>query len=211
MRYRHILTLFLCIPVILVYSQSEPSEGVYLSFAKFKKNDPLLFDQISVPGNVEKYEFILAAQEGETFVFFDSYGLQKQIPIDSVWALYVNKNFYVKKGVELSHVQLFGVLSFFSAKILTEHFVIDYNPYYPYNLNGTPTTRIQNTSETKYFILNCNTGEIFESTIENFEDAIKDDVKLLEEYKGLKNKKKKEMLFYYMRLYNKNHQIKFEE
>jgi len=63
------------------------------------------------------------------------------------------------------------------------------------------------TSELHQLIITMNTGEILDFDVENVARAISSDTALYNEFNDLSKRKKRNMMFYYIRKFNENHPL----
>jgi hypothetical protein len=83
-----------------------------------------------------------------------------------------------------------------------------YNSYYYYNRYNRPHPRYQGTELTQY-LLNFKTGEVLDYDTESVEVLLIDDPELYDEYQSLRNRKRKQMKFVFIRRFNERNPLFF--
>ncbi len=185
------------------------SEGFYLSFKDFRDNDPVPTESIVSKYDKNSESFLKDVLDEDAVSYT---GLDKQtykIPLDKVWGYSHNGNIFVNVQNTFNRVPIIGRISHFVATVTTYVTTPNMgNPYYGYGQNGmmrVPTT------ELKQLIIDYETGKIQDFTVETLENILLRDRKLLAEFIEIPNRKKKDMLFIFMRKYNEAHPVSFPE
>lgn len=186
-----------------VYSpDSQLKEGLYFSFDRFIKQQPLPFLKIvGFDNNTDKDAFFKQKQ----IQFLDEYGIAKTIDTKTIWGYVANNALFLFYNKEFYRVSYIGTLTHFIATQTVRNYTTPYDPYYgyyaPFPSQAYETTNlIQN-------IVDFRNGKIYPFNPEAILALISDDSELFTEYNALKKKKKKEMMFYYIRKYNDKHPL----
>ena len=83
-----------------------------------------------------------------------------------------------------------------------------YGSYYPYNPYYSPYRSYNNSrNELRQYVFDFETGKIMEFSVENVKLLLMKDPALYEEYVQLPRKKKKELMFVYVRKFNENNPL----
>jgi len=61
--------------------------------------------------------------------------------------------------------------------------------------------------EMRQYILDFDTGKIYQYNVQSFEVLLMRDIKLFDEFNQLKRRKKKKMLFFYIRKFNERNPL----
>ncbi|MBK8809071.1 MAG: hypothetical protein IPO21_21550 [Bacteroidales bacterium] len=184
----------------------EPNEGVFVDFEMFKANNPITKHQISIPENTSIQDFLVTANEKANLYYFDQFGLQNSIKVENIWGFYFNGIFYVRQGASFYRLHFLGAISLFTSRVMVESIVQDNSPYSPYGQNSL---RTQYSYEDRNLLLDMNTGIAIESSVKNLEEMISKDTLLLNEFRNSKQNEKSNLIFYFIRRYNANHNIEF--
>jgi hypothetical protein len=209
-----IVILFLSLISCSVFGQNDTShtfiytpnatlkEGVYFSYDRFIKQQPLLFVKIV---NYDNYSDKESFFKQKNIQILDEYGIAKTIDTRTIWGYVLNNMLFINYNKEFYRVSYLGTLSHFLATQTVRNYTTPYDPYYgyyaPYPMQAYETTNIvQN-------VIDFKTGKIYPFTPEAMLALMSDDTELFNEYNALKKKKKKEMIFYYLRKYNDKHPL----
>ncbi len=185
------------------FTPSSPlKEGIYLSFDKFIKQQPLPFENL-VNYNQETNKEQLFKQK--SLFYTDPFGLTKEIETRSIWGYVSNNALFVYYNKDFYRVSYLGSIAHFIATQTVRNYATPYDPYYgyyyPYPSHSYETTQlVQN-------VIDLKTGKIYPFTPEAILALIADDNELFNEYSQLKKKKKRELMFLYIRKYNERHPL----
>lgn len=202
-------------------------DGIYLNFDQVKLNSPIPKAKLLTSVDYNDREFFKKIFEMEKIYFYDSMGVRQEIEKSTIWG-------YARNGVLNIQIQdIFNRVTFVGTIC---HFVADirsvdsrynspygyYDPYYsPYGYGNyyspyygsyySPYSpyRQSNISRTelKQYLIDFESGKILEFDVENTELLLMKDNKLYEEYVQLSRKKKKELMFVYIRKFNENNPL----
>lgn len=177
-------------------------EGVYLTFENFIKQKPIPFENIRTVNKETSIENLL---KQKVFYYTDASGFTKEIESRSIWGYVLNNALFVYYNKDFFRVSYLGSIAHFIATQTIRNYVNPYDPYYgyyyPYPTHSYETTQlIQN-------IIDFKTGKIYPFTPDAVLALISDDNELFNEYSQLKKKKKRELMFLYIRKYNEKHPL----
>jgi hypothetical protein len=83
-----------------------------------------------------------------------------------------------------------------------------YSPYYPYSPYYSPYRQSNmSRNELKQYLIDFEDGKVLEFDVDNTELLLMKDDKLYEEYVQLPRRKKKELMFVYIRKFNENNPL----
>lgn len=184
----------------------EFKEGIYLHFKQVKNNRPIPKSWIMAPVDYNDSEFFeKVLLEKETISLYDENGMKVDYPIENIWGFSKNGVLYINWNGNFNRVPIIGSISHFTASLTVQtHVYTDpyYNYRYPYSSSGTQTS-----TELRQYILNWETGEIYDFNYENVEALLVRNEQLFAEFSALRKKKKKQLKFLYLRKFNKKHPI----
>lgn len=212
---RKALALILFYPFMLLsfissaQDDMEFRDGLYFSFKDFRNNDPLVPESIYAENISRNDNFLKEVTSREEVVFQNYQNQRESVSLDEIWGYANNNNIYLNIQNGFHRLLSVGRLSHFVAQI-TVYTISPGNmsPYYGFGQNAT--LRVPST-ELKQFILDYDSGKIFEFSIENLEEILKREPELFLEFQKLNRRKKKEQLMYFLRKYNERNPVVFPQ
>jgi hypothetical protein len=206
-----VLFLLAICTFVLAYAQNDSlpygsafklNEGIYFSFADFKKNNVLPAERIMTELDKTSIDFFTSLVEKKTILYKDSASAEKRISTDHLWGYCQNGNVYYRIKTDFIKIPILGRLSHFVHYSVTSGSDNYYAPFY-YNNANFETTVID-----EYIIDGAN-GTLYDFTVKNMEKLLQDEPALLTEFSQLKGKKKKDLKFLFIRRYNEKHPLYF--
>jgi hypothetical protein len=199
------------------------TDGIYLNFDQVKQNSPIPKSKILTSLDYNDREFFKKILEGEKIYFYDNVGIRQEVAKNTIWGYSRNGVLYVQVQDNFNRITFVGNICHFVADITT----IDsrsysspygyYDPYYspysygnyysPYNSYYSPYRTNVARNELKQYLIDFESGKVLEFDVENTELLLMKDDKLYEEYIQLSRKKKKELMFVYVRKFNENNPL----
>lgn len=202
-------------------------DGIYLNFDMVRENDPIPKAKIVTSADYNDREFFKKILEADKIYFYDEMGVRQEVSKNNVWGFSRNGVVYVMIQGNYNRITFIGSICHFVADITT-YDAYDYNyyspygyynPYYysPYSYYGgyspygsyyspyRPGSTSRN--EIKQYIIDSETGKVMEFTVNNVELLLMKDPELYEEFVRLPNKKKKELMFVYVRKFNEKNPL----
>ena len=184
----------------------EFKEGIYLSMADFKNNDPIPIARIVFSSNKGDKDFLKHVMDKPTFTYKDTAGKEFEVKTDKAWGYCSNRSVYINHGTDFNRVNMIGSICHFVATVAMRVGVSD--PFYggdPYN--NPP----QYTYVSSQYIIDFETGKVMDFNVDNMEILLKKDEVLHKEFTALKKRKKRDSIFLYLRKYNEKHPVYFPE
>ena len=200
-------------------------DGIYLNFDQVRLNNPIPKAKLLTSTDYNDREFFKKLLESDKIYFYDGMGVRQEVATNSIWGYSRNGVIYVQVQENFNRITFVGSICHFVADITTidsryynspygydpysfyspygySNYYNPYNPYYsPYSRNNL--TR----SEIKQYIIDFETGKTMEFNLESTELLIMKDAQLYEEYVQLSRKKKKELMFVYVRKFNERNPL----
>jgi len=223
---RRLIFLFFLIQTIspVLLSQQQPAgmikytpdfkfnDGIYLGFAQLKNNRPVPVTRILSETDHFDPEFFTKLLEEKSISYFDAFGVQQAVSVDKIWGFSRNGVVYIRIGANFSRITVIGSICHFVANITTYNSryydPYYYNPYY-YRYSGSPATT--SSTEMRQYIIDFETGKILDYDVQGVEVLLMKDPELYDEFVALKNKKKKQMKFLYIRKFNERNPLYIPE
>lgn len=186
----------------VVYTSTFPlKDGIYLTYEQFRTNTPVPRSKIVGVGDTNAIDFIKTQMTSRTLRYKDTGSVVVEMNPLRAWGFCENRAVYVSCNNDFSRIMLMGNIAQFTAYVTT------YMTTGPAGMGGpamgTPVQTLQ-----QYF-LDTKTGRIYDANVNNVQYLIQGDPVLLAAFNALKKRKRKEMMFYYVRLYNEKHPLKF--
>lgn len=195
-------------------------DGIYLNFDQVKMNSPIPKSKILTSIDYNDRDFFKKILEGEKVYFYDNMGVRQEVAKNTIWGYSRNGVLYVQVQENFNRITFVGNICHFVADITT----IDsrsynypygyYDPYYyPYGYSNyynpyySPYRANVARNELKQYLIDFESGKILEFDVDNTELLLMKDDKLYEEYMQLSRKKKKELMFVYVRKFNENNPL----
>lgn len=222
------------IPVIRVSGQEKEgmvkytpefrfTDGIYLNFDQVKLNSPIPKSKLLTSLDYNDREFFKKILEGDKIYFYDNMGVRQEVAKNSIWGYSRNGVIYIQVQDNFNRITFVGNICHFVADVTT----IDsrsynspygyYDPYYspysyssyynPYSPYYSPYRSNVTRNELKQYLIDFESGKVLEFDVSNTELLLMKDDKLYEEYVQLPRKKKKELMFVYIRKFNENNPL----
>jgi hypothetical protein len=187
-------------------AEYEFKEGIFLNFSQVKSNKPIPKSRIISSENYNSLDFLNKVVQNDKIYVYDEYGMRQEIATKDVWGFSRKGTLYIHWNNEFNRIPIVGNICHFVANKAINHG--NYNdPYYynPYRYNITvPTTT---TVEMQQYILNFESGEVYEYEIKGLEIILMRDPELFDEFNNLRNRKKRKLKFLYLRKFNERNPL----
>jgi len=183
-------------------------DGIYLQFSQFLSNNPLPKEQL-IPYNKNNIFFLRNSLKKDTLSFWGTTGTIQKIPTKEVWGYAENNYCYIFYNGQFNRILTIGTIGFFVSNVtvkrtyFNDYSMMDYNDpfYYP---GGNRTVE---SKEIRQYLIDFTTGQVFPMDYHYFEQLISVDENIFNEYSNLPKRKKRKMLFIYLRRFNEQHPL----
>lgn len=193
----------------------EFAEGLFANFVSVKENNPIPPARIVTDEDMFDrafYENITALKE---IVIYDENGVKQVMKTKAIWGYSRNGILYINVGSAFHRISFMGSICHFVATVTTYN-PNYYDPYYynPYNYNpyynrySMPQSNV-GTTDLRQYLFDFETGDVMEYDTESVEVLLMKDPELADEYHALRNRKKKQMKFVFIRRFNEKHPLYF--
>ena len=180
----------------------EFEEGLYQTFDEFKNNSPSIKTYAIVTINDAFLEQFREKVSVKRIEYIDRNGKQGSLKRKEVWGVCSDGKIYILINRSFQRIDRIGSMIYFTAQLDPE-----YNTASPARGSGTVTGVI-----VVGCLLDFQTGEILSYCYGDFLTILERDTVLYNEYISIKRKKKRKyMMFSYMREYNERNPIYFPE
>ena len=199
-------------------------DGIYLNFDQVKLNSPIPKAKLLTSIDYNDREFFKKILQINKIYFYDNMGVRQEIVKNTIWGYARNGVLYVQIQENFNRITFVGSICHFVADITTydsrnynspygyydpyyspygySSYYNSYNPYYsPYRQSNAAR------NELKQYLIDFETGKVMEFDVENTELLLMKDSQLYEEYVQLSRKKKKELMFVYIRKFNEKNPL----
>ena len=200
------------------------NDGIYLNFDQVKLNSPIPKAKLLTSIDYNDREFFKKILQINKIYFYDNMGVRQEIAKNTIWGYARNGVLYVQIQENFNRITFVGSICHFVADITTydsryynspygyydpyyspygySSYYKSYNPYYsPYRQSNVAR------NELKQYLIDFETGKVMEFDVENTELLLMKDSQLYEEYVQLSRKKKKELMFVYIRKFNEKNPL----
>ncbi len=179
-------------------------EGIYLRFDQVISNQPIQKSRIESPNEYNDPQYFEKLMENDKLYIFDNLGTRQEIKTKDIWGYCSKGIIFINYNGDLNRVSFIGNLCHFISNVTIQNTTYDpYMNYNTYNYNAIPPT----TTEMRQYILKFDTGEILEYDYKSLEICLMKDPTLYDEYNALSKKKKRQMIFFYMRKFNERNPL----
>lgn len=197
-------------------------DGIYLDFDEVKQNSPIPKAKLLTSIDYNDRDFFRKILEGDKIYFYDNMGVRQEIAKNTIWGYSRNGVLYVQIQDNFNRITFIGNICHFVADITTMdsryYSPYGYDPYYspysyssyynPYNPYYSPYRQSSLArNELKQYLIDFESGKVVEFDVENTELLLMKDTKLYDEYVQLSRKKKKELMFVYIRKFNEKNPL----
>jgi hypothetical protein len=204
------------------------NEGIYLNFDQVKLNSPIPKAKILTSTDYNDREFFKKLFESEKLYFYDAVGIRQEVLISNIWGYSRNGILYIQVQKKFNRVTFVGTICHFVADITTydsryynspygyndPYYYSPYSPYgygsyySPYGSYYSPYRQSSMArNEMKQYLIDFESGKILEFDMKNTELLLMKDNQLYEEYVQLSRKKKKDLMFVYIRKFNEKNPL----
>ncbi|HCC71923.1 MAG TPA: hypothetical protein DEQ09_12345 [Bacteroidales bacterium] len=201
------------------------NDGIFLTFEQVKENKPISKAKILTSADYNDRDFFKQVFANDNIYFYDAMGIRQEITTSDIWGYSRNGILYVQIQGGFNRITYVGNICHFVADITTYNrryygspynyydpyyspynYYNYYNPYYsPYYMPYRPTTMSRN--ELVQYMIEFETGKRIKYELKNVELLLMKDPELYDEFLQLSRKKKKQMMFLYIRKYNEKHPL----
>jgi len=195
-------------------------DGIFANFEMVKDNRPIPPARIVTDLDMFDREFYDKVTASKEIVIYDENGVKKVMKTIEIWGYARNGVLYINLGANFHRISFVGSICHFVATRTSydpayyDPYHYNYSPYsyypspYPYRRYGTPGTRYTST-ELNQHLFDFELGEVLDYNMESVEILLMKDPELADEYQTLRNRKKKQMKFVFIRRYNEKHPLYF--
>jgi hypothetical protein len=200
------------------------TDGIYLNFDQVKANSPIPKAKLLTSVDYNDREFFKKLLQGDKIYFYDNLGVRQEVAKSSIWGYARNGALNIQIQENFNRITFVGNICHFVADITTYDPRYSnspygyYDPYYsPYGYSNyySPYSAYGNSfrqssvprSELKQYLIDFESGKLLEFDIQNTELLLMKDNALYEEYVQLSRKKKKDLMFVYIRKFNEKNPL----
>jgi hypothetical protein len=181
------------------------AEGFYPDFESVKKNSPIPKGRIISDYDYNDNNFFENTVLQKKIYYFDNLGNRLEILTSRLWGYAKNGALYINIDDGFYRITLVGSICHFIAYHTDTYNTSYYDPYsvsYPYYPGATSSS-----TEMMQYLFDFNTGRVVNYDVEGLEVLIMTDARLHDEFMQLSSRKKKQMLFVYLRKFNERNPL----
>lgn len=168
-------------------------DGLYLTYNQFLNNKPIPKSRIVSSVDTNRIDFFRQITGKAEIVYLDDSLHQKKVRLNEVWGYAHNRSVFLYHNSDFQRLQTIGKICYFPATITVYTTV---GPGMYGDRYGTPVTSM------RQYIFSLKGGKVTELNINSLEYYLAADPALLAEFKDLPKRKKKDMLFVFVRKFN---------
>ena len=186
------------------------TDGIFENILQVKENNPILKSQIVTNLNYNSFDFFEQLFEEKIIKVYNNLGVLKEIDPEKIWGFSDKGILYININGTYNRIPVFGNICHFIA----DKTFVEYDPYYTNTYSYRRNYDSQNYSTKTVmmqYLLDFETGKIYEFDYQSVEKLIAKDIELFEEFSKLRKRKKRKLKFLYIRKYNKKHPIYFNK
>ncbi|HLP72738.1 MAG TPA: hypothetical protein VK155_07545 [Bacteroidales bacterium] len=204
-------------------------DGIFLNFEQVKENNPIPKAKLLTSVDYNDREFFRKLFENDKIYFYDNMGIRQEVGKNNIWGYARNGVLYVQIQENFNRITFVGSISHFVADITTYDsryynpygygnyydpyyyspygYNSYYSPYSPYSPYYSPYRSNMSRNELKQYIIDFDNGKVLEFDIHNTELLLMKDNQLYEEWVNLPRRKRKELMFVYIRKFNEKNPL----
>ncbi|MDP4222983.1 MAG: hypothetical protein Q8868_06685 [Bacteroidota bacterium] len=208
------------------------NDGIYLNFDQVKMNDPIPKAKILTSTDYNDKDFFKNLLEGDKIYFYDAMGVRQEVNKSDIWGYSRNGILNIQIQGNFNRITFVGNICHFVADITSYdnryynspygyydpyYYSPYYSPYYypyyygnyysPYGYYYSPYRQNAGRNELKQYLIDFESGKVMEYDVENTELLLMKDSQLYEEFVQLSHKKKKELMFVYIRKFDERNPL----
>ena len=204
------------------------TDGIYLNFDQVKANSPIPKAKILTSTDYNNKEFFKNLLSNKKIYFYDAMGVRQEVETNSIWGYSRNGVLNIQIQGNFNRITFVGNICHFVADVTSyddryynspygyydPYYSPYYSPYYypynyysPYGSYYSPYRANTARNELKQYLIDFENGKILEYDIENTELLLMKDSQIYDEYVQLPHKKKKDLMFVYIRKFNERNPL----
>jgi hypothetical protein len=204
------------------------NDGIYLNFDMVKSNSPIPKAKILTSTDYNDKDFFKNVLSVDKIYFYDAMGVRQEVERNNIWGYSRNGILYIQVQGGFNRITYVGNICHFVADITSSEnryynpygyydpyysYSPFYSPYYygdyysPYGSYYSPYRQNSARNELKQYIIDFDSGKVLEFDMDNTKLLLMKDSQLYEEYVQLPHKKKKELMFVYIRKFNERNPL----
>ncbi len=185
-------------------------DGIFLNFDQVRNNRPIPKSRILTQVDYSDRDFFIKVLENKKLLFYDHLGMKQEVKSSQVWGFSRNGTLFIALDDKYHRITIVGSMCHFVATITTYdtryYDPYYYNPYdYYYRYGGYPANT--QSSEMRQYLLDFETGKIYDYDVQSLEVLLMRDPELHDEYAQLRKKKKRQQKFIYLRKFNERNPL----
>jgi hypothetical protein len=177
-------------------------DGIFLDFNQVKNNNPILKNDIVFVEKYSETEFYERILDKKKFEYKDANENILSVASNQIWGYSQNGTLYIRWNSEF--YRIFNVARFSHFVVYENVYVNNFNdPFMTTDPFMTSMNMSANMSKMmKQYVLDFETGNIMEYNTQTLFKIMSNDEQLSKEYSDLSNRKKRQLMFLYLRKYN---------
>ena len=166
----------------MVQKSPKFKNGIFAYYDMVKNNRPIPLSWIETDMEVNDSDITKIISKTEELVFFDDHGVRRSIKSKEIWGFCHSGVLYINVGTIFHDVHLVGGVSYFF---------------------GSGTT--YGTANKKEYLIDFENNSFWPFDLDGLELLLQNDEQLLNEFKAMKKRKRKNMKYIFLNQYNEKH------
>lgn len=213
------------------------TDGIYIDFTAVRMNRPVPKTKIVTFLDYNSKDFFSKLMKGEKILYYDASGVKKEVKRSDLWGFADNGIIHMQLMGNFNTFTFMGKICHIIAEVtyndsiyfdpVTRSYIYPYSRYKDYLIYGDPYTYIDPysriyydrrnrympgnmevpSSELDQYLFDFETGDVWEYDVEGVKSLIKKDTELYNEYRKLRHRMKRRMMFSYIRRYNERNPL----
>lgn len=180
-------------------------EGIYINYEDLRFNWPIDKEKIITNLSKEQLDFFSKLVESDMIEYKERDGSVIKIKTEKIWGYCQNNVIFINQENSFFRIPVFGAISSFIGAVA----VINHSPGFDPFMNTPSNSTAHSIKEFRPFLFDFYSGDITEFSLEKLEEYLSRDISLVNEFKQLRKKKKKEYAAKYIRMFNEKHPVFF--
>lgn len=180
-------------------------EGIYINYEDLRFNWPIDKEKIITNLPKEQLDFFSKLVESDMIEYKERDGSVIKIKTEKIWGYCQNNVIFINQENSFFRIPVFGAISSFIGAVA----VINHSPGFDPFMNTPSNSTAHSIKEFRPFLFDFYSGDITEFSLEKLEEYLSRDISLVNEFKQLRKKKKKEYAAKYIRMFNEKHPVFF--
>jgi len=191
----------------IYFKNPKIKDGIYITHQQFLNNSPVSKSNIITTEFLLSPDFFFQVLKSSRVYFYNAHNQIKNIKTNQIWGYCNNGNLYIMYNTDFHKL---SYLANYAPFLASEE--IPYTSFEPTVTLGNNYTNLYyepayTTNETVQMLIDIKNNKFIKAHYKNVEILLKKDSVLYEEYRNLRRRKKKKLIYQYIRLFNERNPL----